>query len=133
MKDPFHPEKNPLARREDGLLKDYQRPSADLIHEAVMRAGGVPFLEPFEIGVLSLTERVVRLFRQMGFFGFEWLDQRLRQRSRRNKFTRYGAARFRGDYPPELLEQIAAAVEARRRQREEEAAAPRRRRWFGRR
>ena len=128
MKDPFHPGANPLDRREEGLLKDYQRPSADLIHEVVMRAGGE--LEPFEIGATTLTERVVRLFKQFGFFGFEWLEQRTRQRNKRNRFTKYGSAQFKGDYPPELIEKIQQALEQRERDRQANSER-KKRRWFG--
>jgi hypothetical protein len=88
---------NPLAEVDDELREDYQRPSSDLIYEYVMRGGGEPFGKPFELSVSSLTERIVKLFKQRGFFRFETLDQPARRRGR-NKFTRYGAAPFRGDH-----------------------------------
>jgi hypothetical protein len=86
---------NPLAEIDDGLRRDYQRKSTDLIYEAVMRGGGEPFGAPFEAGVGSLTDRIVKLFRQKSFFGFETLD-RPRRKNRGNRFTRYGASPFRG-------------------------------------
>lgn len=128
MRDPFHPEKNLLARSEEGLLKDYQRPSADLIHEVVTRAGGE--LEPFEVGTASLTERVVRLFKQFGFFGFEWLEKHRRPRNRRNKFTKYGSSQFKGEYPPELIEKIQHAIDERDRLRAEKDEGRTPSRWF---
>jgi hypothetical protein len=88
---------NPLARIDDGLTKGYQRPSSDLIYEAIMRGGGEPFGAPYEIGVGSLTDRIVGFFRQKGFFAFETLEKP-RRRKARNKFTRYGASLFRGQY-----------------------------------
>jgi hypothetical protein len=90
---------NPLAEIDDGLSKNYQRKSSDLIYEAVMRGGGEPFGAPFEASVGSLTERIVKLFRQKGWFGFETLD-RPRQKNRGNRFTRYGASPFRGRHRP---------------------------------
>ncbi len=88
---------NPLADVDDGLLKNYQRPSNDLIYESIMRGGGEPFGEPFPAGVSSLTEKIVKLFKQHSFFGFETLEKP-RRRARRNKFTKYGAAPHRGGY-----------------------------------
>lgn len=66
------------------------------IYETMMRSGGEPFGAPFEVGVSSLTTKVVEFFRQAGFFGFETLE-RLMVRNRRNKFTRHGSAPFTGD------------------------------------
>lgn len=71
--------------------------SAEGIYEAVMRSGGEPSGAPFEAGLSSLTQRVVKLLGQTGFFGFETLE-RLRRRNQRNKFTRHGAAPFTGEY-----------------------------------
>jgi hypothetical protein len=88
---------NPLAQVDDGLLGNYRRSSKDLIYETVMRGGGEPFGAPFEVGVSSLTDKVVRFFKQFGFFAFETLEKP-RRRNRRNKFTRYGAAQYRGAY-----------------------------------
>lgn len=90
---------NPLARVDDGLRKNYQRPSNDLIYESIMRGGGEPFGAPFEVGVQSLTDKIVRLFKQRSFFGFEILEKP-RRKNKRNKFTRYGAAPHRGPYRP---------------------------------
>jgi hypothetical protein len=88
---------NPLAQVEDGLLENHQRNSSDLIYHTVMRGGGEPFGAPFERGVSSLTEAVVKLFRQRGFFAFETLEKP-RRSAQPNKFTRYGASTFRGSY-----------------------------------
>ncbi|MEE8408469.1 MAG: hypothetical protein V3T05_02580 [Myxococcota bacterium] len=88
---------NPLADIDDGLLKNYQRSSSDLIYETIMRGGGEPFGRPFALGVNSLTERIVKLFRQRGFFRFETLDKPKTKRHR-NKFTRYGASPYRGEH-----------------------------------
>lgn len=88
---------NPLAEIDDGLRKGYQRKSTDLIYESVMRGGGEPFGAPFERGIHSLTDKIVRLFKQKSFFGFETLE-RPRKKNNQNKFTRYGASQFRGSY-----------------------------------
>jgi hypothetical protein len=88
---------NPLANIDDGLLKNYRRPSNDLIYESIMRGGGEPFGPPFEAGVASLTEKIVKLFKQHSFFAFETLE-RPRRKVRGNKFTKYGAAPFKGGY-----------------------------------
>jgi hypothetical protein len=66
------------------------------IYEFIMRAGGVPFGRPLGIGVATLTEKIVRIFKQRSFFGFETLEQS-DPKGLRNKFTRHGAARYRGD------------------------------------
>ena len=88
---------NPLADVDDGLRKNYQRSSHDLIYETVMRGGGEPFGEPFAAGTSSLTQKIVKLFKQRGFFRFETLEKP-RPKRWKNKFTRYGAAPYRGDY-----------------------------------
>lgn len=88
---------NPLERVQEGRLQKHQRRSRDLIYESVMRGGGEPFGAPFALGIQSLTEKIVSLFRVKGFFGFESME-RLRPRNRRNKFTRHGASRFRGPF-----------------------------------
>lgn len=75
----------------------YLRKSSDLIYESIMKGGGEPFGEPYEVSAQSLTDRIVRFFKQRGFFGFEFFERR-RIRRRKNKFTRYGAAPFKGDY-----------------------------------
>jgi hypothetical protein len=81
----------------DAPPRSFKDESAERIFRSVMRSGGEPFGAPFESGVASLTERIVRLFKQAGFFGFETLE-RLRRRNRRNKFTRHAAAPYTGDY-----------------------------------
>jgi hypothetical protein len=73
------------------------RKSSDLIYESIMRGGGEPFGEPYEVSAQTLTERIVRFFKQRGFFGFEFFERR--RRRHKNKFTRYGSAPFRGDHP----------------------------------
>ena len=77
--------------------RDYQRKSTDLIYESMMRGGGEPFGPPFELGVSTLTEKIVKFFKQRSFFGFETIEK-ARTRVRRNKFTRYGAAPFVGEH-----------------------------------
>lgn len=86
---------NPLARIDDGLTQNLQRGSTELIHESIMRGGGEPFGEPFYVGPSTLTNRIVKWFKQRGFFGFETFEKTNRKR---NKFTRYGASRYRGPY-----------------------------------
>jgi hypothetical protein len=72
------------------------RKSSDLIYESIMRGGGEPFGEPYEVSAQTLTERIVRFFKQRGFFGFEFFERR--RRRLKNKFTRYGSAPFRGNH-----------------------------------
>jgi len=79
------------------LRKDFLRPSNELIYDAMMRGGGEPFGAPYEVGTSSLTERIVRFFKQKSFFGFETFEKR-RRRRRKNRFTRYGSSRYNGDY-----------------------------------
>lgn len=88
---------NPLAEINDGLTPGSHRRSEDLIYESIMRGGGEPFGIPFEINIGSLTEKIVKFFRQRSFFGFE-IFERGRPKHRLNKFTRYGASRFFGTY-----------------------------------
>ncbi len=90
--DPHRPEA-------DGLVgpAGHLRKSSDLIYESIMRGGGEPFGEPYEVSAQTLTDRIVKFFRQKGFFGFEFFEKRRRRRYR-NKFTKYGAAPFRGDH-----------------------------------
>lgn len=88
---------NPLSDKDSNPRPDFKQASQNLIYQSVMRAGGVPFLAPFEIGLSSLTERVVKFFKQKSFFGFETIERAKKSRAF-NKFTRYGAARFRGRY-----------------------------------
>ncbi len=86
---------NPLAMVDDGLTTNLQRGSTDLIHESIMRGGGEPFGEPFYVGPSTLTNKIVAWFKQRGFFGFETFEK---TDKKRNKFTRYGASRYRGPY-----------------------------------
>ncbi len=81
-------------------VRGFRDESAERIYRSVMKGGGEPFGAPFENGVSSLTSRIVRLFKQAGFFGFETLE-RLRKRNRRNKFTKHGAAPYLGEYRTE--------------------------------
>ncbi len=67
------------------------------IYDAVMRGGGEPFGAPWGLGLATLTLRIVKRFKQKGFFAFESLE-RLKPKNKRNKFTRAGASRFWGPY-----------------------------------
>jgi hypothetical protein len=78
-----------LERRQRQPVGESRDRSA--IYRAIARAGA-PLGRPFTLGIASLTERVVRYFRQRGFFGFETFE---RPREK-NRFTLYGAARFFG-------------------------------------
>ena len=80
-----------------GLLAQLHQFSRNLIYTTMMRSGGEPFGAPFEVGPPTLTERIVKYFRQKSFFGFETLEK-LQNRGRRNKYTRHGAAPHRGPY-----------------------------------
>ncbi|MBN1960016.1 MAG: hypothetical protein JW841_03655 [Deltaproteobacteria bacterium] len=71
--------------------------SNNLIYRTMMRCGGAAFGAPFEIGLSSLTVKIVKFFRQLGFFGFETIEK-TQPRNQRNKFTMHGAAPFVGDY-----------------------------------
>ncbi len=93
---PLKTNTNPLAEVGDGLSLDPQKQSTDLIYNVVMRSGGEPFGAPFEVGVQSLTEKIVKFFKQAGFFGFETMEK-VRKKNRRNKFTKHGASNFHGD------------------------------------
>lgn len=86
--------KNRALRR---AVDDLIRGSAESLRLNVQRGGGEPFGAPHELGLQSLTERIVAVLKQKGFFAFEAFE-RLLPRNRRNKFTRHGAARYRGDY-----------------------------------
>jgi hypothetical protein len=79
------------------VAPEHLRPSRDLIYEAMSRAGGDAFGAPFALGLASLTERVANKLKQRGFFSFETLEKQEPQ-AERNKFTRQGAAPFRGPY-----------------------------------
>ena len=88
---------NPLAEVDDGLGPVEKRSSEDVIYESIMRSGGEPFGAPWDLGLSSLTERVVKLFRQRSFFRFETLE-RLKKKGSRNRFTRHGSSRYFGEY-----------------------------------
>ena len=94
------PTNEPAKTREQLQISNAER-----IRDFIMRGGGEPFGAPFEIHTLSLTEKVVKLFKQRGFFGFATLEKHQKKR-KINKFTRYAAARFRGNYktPPKDLQ-----------------------------
>ena len=92
-------ENNPKnANKNTTPLGRFRRDSADRIYRSVMRSGGEPFGKPYEVGPQTLTEKIVNFFKQRGFFGFESLEKPATQPSK-NKFSRYGATRFRGPYP----------------------------------
>lgn len=89
-------------------LPEHRRNPRDVIYEAMAR-GGESFGAPFRQGLASLTEQVVQRFKQRSFFGFETLERDTdvapgteAEGPTRNKFTRYGAAPFRGPHkkPP---------------------------------
>jgi hypothetical protein len=67
----------------------------ETIYRYIMRGGGEPFGAPFEMGKPSLTAKIVRFFKQKSFFGFETLEPTKKTKNI-NKFTRYGASRYRG-------------------------------------
>ena len=71
--------------------------SAKQIYRAMMRGGGVAFGAPFEIGLSSLTTKIVKFFKQIGFFGFETIEK-TKPPNQRNKFTMHGAAPYMGEY-----------------------------------
>lgn len=75
--------------------EEHKKNNHHRIQDFVMRGGGEPFGMPFEAGPPTLTERVVTFFKQRGFFGFETLETP-DKRPKPNKFTRYGASRYRG-------------------------------------
>ena len=81
--------------KEPDFRKKEKKDNHHRIQDFVMRGGGEPFGKPFEVDVPSLTERVVTYFKQRGFFGFETLEKP-QERRKANKFTKYGASRFRG-------------------------------------
>lgn len=108
-KRPFAPTDKPPAAKVRAAAKAPQRPllttlhrkaSKNIIYEAMTRSGDA-FGRPFIAGVSSLTERVVKKLRQKSFFGFETFDRLMARRKANdtdvNKFTKYGAAPYRGD------------------------------------
>jgi hypothetical protein len=97
MTDPKKASPTPATDFGPEVVPEHLRPSRDLIYEAMSRAGGDAFGAPFALGLASLTERVSTKLKQHGFFGFETLEQQQPQ-AQRNKFTRQGAAPFRGPY-----------------------------------
>lgn len=89
----------PVLARPPETLPEHLRASRDRVYESVMRGGGEPFGEPFTFGLSSLTAWAVRKIKQRGFFGFETLERPDPEaRLHGNKFTRYGAAPFRGEH-----------------------------------
>ena len=92
--EPAPAAKPSVAERREAV----RRESEDVIYRAVMGSGGEPFGAPFEAGLSTLTQKLVKLVKQTGFFRFETLE-RLRRRNQRNKFTRHGAAPYVGDHP----------------------------------
>ena len=90
--------KKPEPVVEDDLIEAPSRlRGAKLIYRAMMRGGGAPFGAPFEVGLASLTTKVVKLLKQTGFFGFETMEH-VRRRNLRNKFTLHGAAPYVGEH-----------------------------------
>ena len=85
--EPVDPELTPAQRE--------KREQEETIYRYIMRGGGEPFGAPFEMGKPSLTEKIVRFFKQKSFFGFESLEP-TKKKKNINKFTRYGASRYRG-------------------------------------
>jgi len=112
---------NPLAEIDHGLEAPGDKPSEELLYEVVMKSGGEPFGAPFESGLMSLTSRIVRFFRQRSFFGFETLE-RMRPKNLQNKFTRYGASPYRGKHD------YTGARKAIKRH--VEASKPKKKGWF---
>ena len=92
------PEGDLLEKRVNGLPESHWQQSRNRIYKSVMRGGGDPFGRPFAVGTPTLTERVVRFFRQRGFFSFETMEKMPQQSA--NKFTRYGAAPYIGEHAP---------------------------------
>tara|TARA_Y100000589_G_C26912361_1_gene530855 strand:- start:174 stop:488 length:315 start_codon:yes stop_codon:yes gene_type:complete len=91
---------NPLRmqdQEEDGLTPSQRekRDQEETIYRYIMRGGGEPFGAPYEMGKQSLTEKIVRFFKQKSFFGFETMEP-TKKKKNINKFTRYGASRYRG-------------------------------------
>ena len=72
-----------------------KREQEETIYRFIMRGGGEPFGAPYEIGKQSLTEKIVRFFKQKSFFGFETMEP-TKKKKNINKFTRYGSSRYRG-------------------------------------
>jgi len=75
-------------------LQDAKDESATGVKDYIMRGGGAPFGRPYDLGTPSLTERVVLFFKQKSFFKFETFERKTTNKG--NKFTRYGASRYRG-------------------------------------
>ena len=95
-KDPT-PSPEAAERDEPSLRPSPKRSSAERIRDYIMRGGGEPFGRPFQVHTPSLTERAVKFFKQRSFFGFETLEKP-QNGPRANKFTRYGASRYRGPH-----------------------------------
>ncbi len=72
-----------------------KREHEETSYRYIMRGGGEPFGAPYEMGKQSLTEKIVRFFKQKSFFGFETMEP-TKKKKNINKFTKYGASRYRG-------------------------------------
>ena len=86
---------NPKHKKAPDFREKDKQDNHRRINDFIMRGGGEPFGKPFEIGTPTLTERVVTFFKQHSFFGFETFEKPKTQK-KHNKFTKYGAARYRG-------------------------------------
>ena len=75
-------------------LQNSKNTSAATLKDYIMRGGGTPFGRPYDLGTPSLTERVVLFFKQKSFFKFETFEHNTGNKA--NKFTQYGASRYRG-------------------------------------
>src|SRR4051812_43744767 len=63
--------------KQQATVQDANRQSHERIYRAVMRGGGTAFGAPFALGPTSLTEKIIKAFRQRGFFSFETLEKRV--------------------------------------------------------
>jgi|GEM_PF-4851477 len=92
------------SRSKHEIVQKSQEQSSDLLYESMMKSGGQAFGQPYVIGTTSLTERVVRRHKQKGSFGYSTYEKM--NYRRRNYFTRAGASRYQGEYPPHVIEWI---------------------------
>ena len=96
MNKPSRPPSSPLEDSERLTPAQQEKlQQEETIYRYIMRGGGEPFGAPYEIGKQSLTEKIVRFFKQKSFFGFETMEP-TKKKKNVNKFTRYGASRYRG-------------------------------------
>ena len=72
--------------------------SSERIYQSVMRGGGEPYGSMHVSGIHTLTEKIVRFLKQKGFFSFLTFEKP-KTLQKPNKYTRYGAAPYVGDYP----------------------------------